>query len=369
MDINNKILKFSMVFLVVLLGARPVFSCSVPVFQQAMERWRQSSYDGVLFYRGSLNQEEQETFASLQEMMRKDNSVLNLRIEKLDVDSKSDQYEQLLQGVKPDKLPALALWYPREKGNRDPFWVRPLQSQVLEKIVESGKRREMASHLVEGCPVVWLLVYPSGEKNKEATLNSLREKISKSVTSMKQNPRFKPIIENGDSEVSFPVVTISADNPEESVLLSMITGFKEGSSVNKPVVLPIYGRGRALTTVTTDELDEDLIYNIMSFLLGPCSCQTKAANPGTDMLVKANWEKASDSFSQESPSMLTSVRPDSGSANTSSTLTAENDSIIDLTTDQHSSFFNTKIVSSVGGIIGILVVIMGVLTWIVLKRK
>ncbi|MFP4622098.1 MAG: hypothetical protein ACLFM7_12360 [Bacteroidales bacterium] len=368
--ILKKRMKAIIVVMVLLFGAHSVMSCTVPVFQYAMERWNQSLYDGVLLYKGSLSQEEKATFAEFQEMLSKDKSVLNLRIEKLDVDSKSDEYDQLLEGVKPGNLPAMALWYPMEKGNKEPFWVGPLEMPVLENVIESEKAREVTHHLVGGSPVVWILIHPSDEDNKDETLNSLREKISETVASMKQDPQFKSLIENDGDEVSFPIVPMSAKSSEETVLLSMITGLRDDSSLDESVVIPVFGRARALTTFKADKITQDRIYNIMRFLMSPCACQIKMASPGNDLLMKANWEKGFESFAQQSTSpKLTGVMPDSGSANSSSTLTSENDSIIDLTTDQRSSFFDSKIVSSVGGIIGILVVIIGVLTVVVLKRR
>ena len=368
MYINKHLKLFTLLFFLV-FAARTTLSCTVPVFQYAMERWNQSFYDGVLFYKGSLSEEEKETFAAFQEMLSKGNSVLNLRIEKLDVESNPDQYEQLLQDNKPGKLPALALWYPREKGSSDPFWISPLQSPVLENIVNSGKRSELSSHLVEGSPVVWILVQPAGQTDKDETVVRLEEGIAKTVKNMKQNPRFKNLLKSEEGEVSFPVVKVSADNASEVVLLSMITGLKEGAEINKSLVIPVFGRGRALTTFTADKISQEMIYNIMSFLLSPCACQIKMASPGTDMLVKANWEKAFNQYSQQTSSpTLTGVMPDSSSTS-ASTITAENDSIIDLTTDQNTSFFSSKIMSTTGSIIGILVVVIGVATVIVLKRR
>ncbi|MGM0531263.1 MAG: hypothetical protein ACQER7_07925 [Bacteroidota bacterium] len=365
----KKRIKAIAILIFLLFGAHAVMSCTVPVFQYAMERWNQSFYDGVLLYRGSLSQEEKETFASFQEMLSKDNSVLNLRIEKLDIESNPDQYEQLLQDAKPGELPALALWYPREKGNNKPFWTGQLEMPVLKKMVESAKCREVTEHLIGGSPVVWVLVQPPGQTDKDETVVRLKEGIANTVADMKQNPQFETLLKSDEGEVSFPLVEVSADNAGESVLLSMITGLKEDSKIKKPLVVPVFGRGRALTTVTADNITQERIYDIMRFLMSPCACQVKMASPGTDLLVKGNWEKAFDESSQGSSSpTLTSVRPDSSSTS-NSTITAENDSIIDLTTDQNASFFSSKIVNTTGTIIGILVVVIGVITVIVLKRK
>ena len=370
----EKILKISIIgFILVFLG-NTVFSCTVPVFQYALERWNQSYYDGVIFYKGNLTQKEQEAFNNFQDMLHRNNSTLNLRLERLDIAAEPEKYQQLLQGVTSKDLPALALWYPHQKGQSKPFWFGGCQMSVLSNIVGTAKRREISDHLISGSPIVWVFVTPPGQKVLSKPLNRLKENISKTVTEMKQEYQFKSILENGGDQVSFPVVTVSADSPEESVLISMITGLDEVSSVKKPVVIPVFGRGRALTTFTADKINKDMIYNIMSFLLSPCACQIKMASPGTDMLIKANWQKAFTAYQQQdsSPPLtnVSSVMSDSTySDDSKSVISSENDSIIDLTTDQHSSFINSKIVSSAGGIIGILVIVIGIVTFVILKRK
>ena len=359
--------QISVIALFLIFLANSVMSCTVPVFQYAMERWTQSYYHGVLLYSGNLSQEEKETFASFHRMLKNNNSLLNLQVEKLNVESRPDQYKRLLKGADPGNLPALALWYPRQKGQNKPFWIGDLQMSDLEKIGESSKRREITGHLIKGSPVVWLLVYPQGHDNKQVPLNSLQSGITKSVEAMKQRPQYKPLLGENGKEVSFPVVTLSAGSQKESVVLSMITGLRDGSSVKEPIVIPVFGRGRALTTFTADKISEERIYNIMTFLMSPCACQIKMASPGTDMLVQANWQKAFDAYPQQNASpTLTGVMPDSSSE---STLTTENDTIIDLTTDQQSSFIGSKIITSAGGIIGILAIVIGIVTMIVLKRK
>ena len=210
-----------------------------------------------------------------------------------------------------------------------------------------------------------MLIRPGDQSGEQEYLKRLEDGIAQSVNAMKQSPQFKLILENGENEVSFPIVTVSAGSAEESVLISMITGLQDISSIKDPIVIPVFGRGRALTTFTGDEIDKDLIYNVMSFLLSPCACQIKMASPGTDMLIKANWQKSFDQYSQQNTSpALTSVMPDS-----SSTITMENDSIIDLTTGQSSSIFSSRIIGSAGGIIGIFVIVIGIVTVIILKRK
>jgi len=357
-----------LITLLLLLGSQFAMSCTVPVFQYAMERWTQSYYEGVLLYQHELSEEEKAIFTRFQKMFRENNALLNLRVEKMDVHANSGKYQRLIKDYEPENLPALALWFPRQKGKIEPFWTGKLQIEQLEHIIKSAKRKEITGHLLEGSPLVWMLIAPGDQYPVKDYFRRLKDGISVSVEAMKKQPQYRPLIVKEDEVVTFPVVTVSADNPDESVLVSMVTGIQDGVSLDEPIVVPVFGRGRALTSFPAKEISKEQIYNIMTFLMSPCACQIKMASPGMDMLIKAEWSEAFDEYAQPaSTPTLTSVMPDS--TKPAAAITAENDSIIDLTTGGNSSFMHSRILNSTLGIIGILVVILGILTVIVLKRK
>ena len=58
----------------------------------------------------------------------------------------------------------------------------------------------------------------------------------------------------------------------------------------KPMVFPVFGRGRALWAYIGAGITEENIAEAAQFLIGPCSCQIKRQNPGSDLLLTADWE-------------------------------------------------------------------------------
>jgi hypothetical protein len=54
-------------------------------------------------------------------------------------------------------------------------------------------------------------------------------------------------------------------------------------------VFPVFGQGRVLYALVGAGINEMTIAETCGFLVGACSCQVKALNPGTDLLIWADW--------------------------------------------------------------------------------
>ena len=60
--------------------------------------------------------------------------------------------------------------------------------------------------------------------------------------------------------------------------------------LDEPMVFPVYGRGRFMPPMVGKGITDENITHDAEFLTGPCSCQIKRQNPGTDLLAAVNWE-------------------------------------------------------------------------------
>jgi hypothetical protein len=65
----------------------------------------------------------------------------------------------------------------------------------------------------------------------------------------------------------------------------------EAYEKGEPILVPIFGRGRALEVIPASRVDEGLIGDLTAFLCGACSCQVKERNPGFDLLMVADWQQ------------------------------------------------------------------------------
>ena len=59
----------------------------------------------------------------------------------------------------------------------------------------------------------------------------------------------------------------------------------------EPLVIPIFGRGRALYALGGAGLKAETIAQAARFLIGKCSSEEKELNPGADLLIAADWDE------------------------------------------------------------------------------
>ena len=311
---------FSMILLltgILILLPAYVYACSTPVFRYALERWPADFYDGVLVHRGEIPEDHPAGKLFEDEAAE----FLNLRLSRLDLDSADEEDVKKLLGEKiPEKLPALVLWYPWHKGRGAPFWSGEFTPETVKRLIQSPKRKEVAKLLTEGLAGVWVFVESGNKAKDKAALELLKTELEK-VT--KELMEFAPPVEEmGAPSVSFEfsTVSISRNDPNESMLLSMIMHSEPDLDqyAKEPMAVPVFGRGRALYTLVGEGINADNIRESAAFLTGPCGCEIKMMNPGVDLIMAVDWDGAVmdmyeefyASAEEEELPELTSVFPD-----------------------------------------------------------
>lgn len=299
----------------VLLIIQDVWSCSVPVFRYALERWRPDPYKGIYIYRNEISQKDQDLLRQLKEASYNAEAPLNLIIREVDVDSfPKEKLNELLQGPVPGTLPVLAIWYPNQMGKSHPVLKEKLTPSLVKNLVHSPKRREMAESLINGESVVWVFV-PSGNTKKD---DDAKELISQELDiALKNYSRMPYTILSGSEQkrlsYGFPLLTLSRDDPEERIFIETL--MKSESDLyeytSEPMVFPVFGRGRVLGCLFGKYITKKNIREASAFLAGSCSCEVKELNPGVDLLVAAPWDMVvMNSFVEDNPlPELTGVMP------------------------------------------------------------
>ena len=93
--------------------------------------------------------------------------------------------------------------------------------------------------------------------------------------------------------LQFSVLEIDPSDPKEQFLVRQLSGFQaEAFAAGEPLIIPVFGRGRALEVIPASQLNAELIHDLTEFLCGACSCQVKEQNPGFDLLLSTNWNEA-----------------------------------------------------------------------------
>jgi len=72
---------------------------------------------------------------------------------------------------------------------------------------------------------------------------------------------------------------------------------------DEPMVFAIYGRGRALEPYVGKGITADNLAEIVMFVADACSCMVKDMNPGSDLLMKWDWDQTAEVLAADDPSL------------------------------------------------------------------
>jgi len=346
------------------LPFQEVFACTTPVFQYAMQRWGQDYYHGLVIYDGSLTEEDKAILEKLQGAANHD-IPLNLSLEKIDIRAEKRTVKKLLGKNIPEQLSALVIWYPMQMGFGPPVWTGSLTEPVIDKLIQSPVSEEIGDHLLRGVPVVWVLVQSGNSRKDQAAAKFLEEELNTLKQDILKDPTFQPHFEHiTDLPDLFPIVVIPGrQEAEEDILLSTMMDYYPGpEGSEEPAIFPVFGRGRALGRLEGNEIDTRTLQDVIAFLLHPCSCQIKMANPGFDLLLRSDWNTLLARFD------LVTIRPQMAGVMPDTSGQFDFIEMVDLTS-QRSGFFSSRILSTTGIIIGAVVLLVILTSIFIIKRK
>jgi hypothetical protein len=281
-----------------------VVACQVPVFRYAFERWLADKYEFIVLHDGPLNEQDRANFEKLRTTV--DEST-NAVVSAIDISqSKAPEHAVLWEkrnkiGVS-DAKSVMAILYPQ--GAQDIpdrlLDLVPLGEDSAKAIVDSPVRAEVVKRLSHGQSAVWLFV-PIGQPEKDkAALEMLNEQLRLCQQNLKL-----PVVEDFDVEsveaqeqinrlkIQFSVVVLNREDKAERYLLKMLLGSESDLEMTaEPMAFPVFGRGRVLYALIGKGINGEMVRQACQFMVGPCSCQVKAQNPGFDLLTRLDWELA-----------------------------------------------------------------------------
>jgi len=284
----------------VALIAGSALACSVPVFRYALERWAPDAYHVFLFTRGPLKGEAKKVADLLEGKGLKAAKVANVVVHVVDLSGEvSDEFKKLWKAAKTDKLPWMVVRYPVWSGIPVPVWSGPPSEQVARQLVDSPARQEIVKRITGGDCAVWVFL-ESGDKKKDAAALKLLQATLKKMEKELKLPPPDPFAAPPDQpaaeaelKVAFSIIKLAKGDPAEKLFTEMLLGTEEDLhdyAGKEPMAFPVFGRGRALYALVGEGINEENIVETCVFLVGDCSCQVKAMNPGTDLLVAADWD-------------------------------------------------------------------------------
>ena len=262
-------------------GAR---GCDVPVFQYALEYWPASPYELVVLHDGPLSAGEQKIVEWFEDASAGPTPRANLGL----------RLDNTVGG------PKIVLHYPRECRIEEPAWSGGLTMESATALIDSPARRRIAQRLLGGDTAVWILL-ESGDDEKDAAARLVLEKQLALLEKTLELPIVPNTVEARSGTVvaatsfvrsRFSLVSLSRKDPAEAVLTGMLLSSEADLHryMAEPMAFPVFGRGRVLYALVGKGLNDENITEACRFLTGPCSCQAKSLNPGTDLLMAVDWE-------------------------------------------------------------------------------
>lgn len=261
------------VFSVALAGAE---GCTIPVFRYALDRWPPDPYLLTL-----PKERMKEVPESLQVAAK--HGVLNLVI------SGQDGAE-------------VSLRFPETQGGG--YWPFPFSLSQLPAMCDSLARTEIARRIVNGEAAVFVVEIGGDPAKDEKVLMALDERL-RHLEANAQLPEQDPndpesVLGVGPPlKIDFSILPLRWDDPREKALLTILRGGFT-NEVRKeveagrggPYVYPVFGQGRVLAAMLPEDVTNNNIDSLCMFLLDACSCQVKDLNPGWDLLIHFDWDRA-----------------------------------------------------------------------------
>lgn len=276
--------------------AATAWACSVPVFRYALEHWEADPFQAVVFHQGELSAEQKARMKALVPDGA-DGRRANLSVVAVNVDEEPGAGFKALwsQLPKDAPMPQVVLRFPRSSGLSEPFLTAPLDD--MDHVADSPARQEVAERFSQGQSAVWVMVDSGDDTADEAAAKVLEERLEYLMGVLTLPELEAQDIANGlvsvgqdDLRLEFSVLRVSRDDVKEKVFVQMLLATEPGlDEVDEPMVFPIFGRGRVLYALVGQGIKAETIEEAAAFLIGKCSCQVKDQNPGTDLLLTANW--------------------------------------------------------------------------------
>ncbi len=247
-------------------------ACTIPVFRFALDRWEADAFQLILPPAASQD-------AAVSDLLRplRANGKANLTI------------------VNDPQATEARLKYSRESDHL--VWSGKLDAQTFPALLDSPARQKLLQHILAGDSVVWVIAEGGTEADKtNADRIEKRLQFLEHVASLPiQNPN-DPDSQLGPGpplRLKFTTLRLRRDDPAEQPLIQMLAGPQgKVDAATTSFAAAVFAKGRVLGAWPLADLDDASLEDACMFLVGRCSCRLKNENPGWDILLNVDWEKA-----------------------------------------------------------------------------
>lgn len=296
----NRTVKPACLALLMIGACSTLWACNVPVFRYALERWKPDVCEVIVFHDAELSAQQEKGLADLQSAAKGAERSANVEIVRSGVGRDTNKLNSdlwlTLKSLPHVTLPYIVVRTTVSDKRSVNGWHGALSQFQSSTLLDSPVRRELSKRLLAGDSVVWLILKGADAERTAAVKKLLSvelQKLSKTID-------FPEGLGLPGSELyaeipllmKFTILEIDPNDPAEQFLVKLFTGFQpESAAAGEPLLVPVFGRGRALEVIPADRLDAPLVGDLTRYLCGACSCQVKERNPGFDLLLSTPWDR------------------------------------------------------------------------------
>ncbi|MEI7728683.1 MAG: hypothetical protein WCO56_03895 [Verrucomicrobiota bacterium] len=255
------------------LGGPAIFGCDIPVFRYALDRWPADAF-------------------------RLEAPTTVLQTEPLATEIRNLSGGAGLNLEASISTNSTRMFFPSHvRGAAAPVWEGKLSLAAYRTLTDSPARQDLIKRILAGDSAIWVLVESGHRDQDEAAARLLagRLRFLEAATGLPPLDPNDPESRLGpgpELKVQFSLLRVKRTDANEFLFLSLLagpTGLKSFPA-EQPFVAVVFGRGRVFGAWPHARLTEDLIEEATRFLLGSCSCEVKAQNPGWDLLLRVDWD-------------------------------------------------------------------------------
>lgn len=289
-------------------------ACDTPVYRYAMYRWNPAPYEVYYFHDQPVTDADGSLHDLIETMSENPDAAANLSLIPIDVARDPDlktvppDVRTFWKSGEPKSLPSYLVWAPPSRDRRQDEGViisGSLDTSMLQALTHSPARNTIAQQLETGkAGVLVLLEGKDAAETKRA--REVVQQLASGIASGKLPlatalPGETP--EEGKAKSAKPQVglhVIQRDDAAEQWLIRTLFAVEDGlPEIDKPMVFPIFGRGRVLPPYIGAGITQELLVECLDFITGPCSCTVKEQNRGMDLLIAYNWDAAADKLAEQ----------------------------------------------------------------------
>lgn len=289
-------LRIAVVLAVALAAPQRTDACAVPVFRYALERWAADLFEVDVFYRGALTSAQQGAVSQLEDQSLINGGATNWEVVHCNLDDDlAEDLQAVGKAIGDVALPHVVLRRPGGRRGSAVVWSGPL-SQATPDLWASPARSELIRRLATGDSVVWLVFRGTDDNGDLTVVEKLKAQLPTLAAEIPLPLGVglpgSELLTRLPLEVRFSMLEVDGQAPDEAMFRAVVaSGASELPDPTETLVVPVFGRGRAMTVLSAERLNEEVLAECCGFLCGACSCQVKQSNPGFDLLLAVNWDE------------------------------------------------------------------------------